>query len=74
VLLLDGRGPELTETMVPVQAVDVIGTTVGCGDAFIAAFLAVWWREGDLDAAVAAGAAAGAAATAWTLPLPDAAY
>lgn len=74
VLLLDGRGPHLTERMVPVHAVDVIGTTVGCGDSFIAAFLAVWWRGGDLDAAVAAGAAAGAAATAWMLPLPDAAY
>jgi sugar/nucleoside kinase (ribokinase family) len=74
VLLLDGRGPDLIERRVPVQAVDVVGTTVGCGDAFIAAFLAVWWGEGDLDAAVAAGAAAGAAATAWMLPLPDVAY
>jgi sugar/nucleoside kinase (ribokinase family) len=74
VLLLDGRGSSLTERMVPVHAVDVIGTTVGCGDSFIAAFLAVWWRGGDLDAAVAAGAAAGAAATSWMLPLPDDAY
>jgi sugar/nucleoside kinase (ribokinase family) len=74
VLLLDGRGPHVVERMVPVRAVEVAGTTVGCGDAFIAGFLSVWWREADLDAAVAAGAAAGAAATAWMLPLPDTAY
>lgn len=74
VLLLDGRPGERTERFVPVNAIAVEGTTVGCGDAFIAAFLAEWWREGDLDAAVRTGMAAGAAATRWMRPLPDAAF
>lgn len=74
VLLLDGRSGRLDERFVPVHAVPVVGTTVGCGDAFIAAFLARWWTDGDLDAAVTAGMAAGAAATAWMRPLPDEAF
>ena len=57
-----------------VQAVPVTGTTVGCGDAFIAAYLAEWWRSGDADAAVAAGATRGALTTAWNRPIPDDAY
>jgi len=57
-----------------VQAIPVVGTTVGCGDAFIAAFLAEWWRSGDTAAAVAAGAARGALTTAWNRPIPDDAY
>ena len=74
VLALDGRGPEPVEHFVPVNAVPVQGTTVGCGDAFVAAFLAAWWRDGDLLPAIEAGKAAGAAATAWLRPLPDEAY
>ena len=81
VLVVDGRVGRADETWWPVEAVDVIGTTVGCGDAFIAAFLASWWTAGTegadadrLSAALVAGAAAGAAATAWPLPLPDTAY
>jgi sugar/nucleoside kinase (ribokinase family) len=74
VLLLDGRAGERAERFVPVQAVEVEGTTVGCGDSFIAAFLATWWPSHDLDAAVQAGMAAGAAATRWIRPLPDAAF
>lgn len=74
VLLLDGRPEQRRERFVPVQAVAVDGTTVGCGDAFIAAFLATWWQSDDLDAAVQAGMAAGAAATRWMRPLPDAAF
>ena len=74
VLLLDGRPRMRNERFVPVQAVAVEGTTVGCGDAFIAAFLAAWWPANDLDAAVEAGTAAGAAATRWMRPLPDAAF
>ncbi len=73
VRVFDGRG-EPTEHFVPVEAVPVIGTTVGCGDAFVAAFLANWWRTADPLAAVEAGKAAGAAATAWLRPLPDDAY
>ena len=44
VLVLDGRdGRE--ERFVPVAAIPVYGTTVGCGDAFIAAFLSSFWRS-----------------------------
>lgn len=72
-LVFDGRGrPTLHEY--PVDAVPVAGTTVGCGDAFIAAFLASWWDAGDIAAAVHTGQLAGAAATAWLRPLPDEAY
>jgi sugar/nucleoside kinase (ribokinase family) len=74
VLLLDGRSGALVERFVPVRAVAVAGTTVGCGDAFIAAFLGRWWRGSGLDESVAAGMAAGAAATAWARPLPDRAF
>ncbi len=78
VQVIDGRGELLAERLIPVNAVEVTGTTVGCGDAFIAAFLAHWWRSSqssdDVDAAVAAGAELGAAATAWARPLPDDAY
>ena len=75
VLVIDGRpGTGPTERRIPVTAVPVLGTTVGCGDAFIAAFLASFWRDADVDAAVEAGKIAGAAATAWRRPLPDAAY
>lgn len=74
VLILDGRSGSVAERFVEVRAVPVAGTTVGCGDAFIAAFLARWWDDRSLDDAVAAGMAAGAAATAWTRPLPDEAF
>lgn len=72
-LVFDGRGrPNVSEY--PVSAVPVAGTTVGCGDAFIAAFLASWWDSEDIARAVAGGQAAGAAATSWFRPLPDSAY
>jgi fructoselysine 6-kinase len=58
----------------PVQAVEVAGTTLGCGDAFIAWFLDEWWRSGDVAAAVQRGMIGGAQATAWRHPLPDDAY
>jgi sugar/nucleoside kinase (ribokinase family) len=67
-------GPGGTDTWFPVQAIPVVGTTVGCGDAFIAAFLQRWWATGDASAAVAAGAERGALATAWNRPIPDEAY
>ena len=70
----------------PVDAVEVTGTTVGCGDAFIAALLATLWSDGAaspdlttawgnrLDAALDAARAAGALATTWLRPLPADAY
>jgi sugar/nucleoside kinase (ribokinase family) len=76
VRILDGRpGREtLRDRTYPVRAVGVAGTTLGCGDAFIAWFLDELWRSGDLDAAVARGMIGGAQATAWPRPLPDDAY
>ena len=54
--------------------VEVAGTTLGCGDAFIAWFLDELWRSGSHDRAVAQGMIGGALATAWDRPLPDDAY
>lgn len=71
----DGRaGAAAIVRRYPVEAVPVAGTTLGCGDAFIAWFLDAWWRTGDIDAAVAQGMIAGARTTAWPRPLPDDAY
>lgn len=72
VQVFDGRTS--SEQFVPVAAVSVEGTTVGCGDAFVAAFLAARWRGADVLTSVEAGKSAGAAATAWPRPLPDSAY
>ena len=58
----------------PVRALEVVGTTLGCGDAFIAWFLDELWRTNDLDDAVERGMMGGALATAWRGPLPDGAY
>ena len=72
-----GRGAtadRLRERRHPVQAVEVAGTTLGCGDAFIAYFLDELWRTDDHEAAVARGMIGGALTTAWPRPLPDAAY
>lgn len=78
VQVIDCRGGSVDERFIPVTAVEVAGTTVGCGDAFIAAFLDHWWRSDqsaeDVEAAVSAGAVLGSAATAWSRPLPDTAY
>jgi sugar/nucleoside kinase (ribokinase family) len=63
-----------TEAWVPVDPVPVVGTTIGCGDAFIAYLLAEWWRTGDLEGAVERGKVGGALPTAWVRPLPDEAY
>jgi sugar/nucleoside kinase (ribokinase family) len=73
VLVVDGPNRGAT-TSIPVTPVPVTGTTIGCGDAFIAYFLAEWWRTGDLVAAVEQGKVGGALPTAWVRPLPDAAY
>lgn len=76
VLVFDGRaGPDRTrEHRYPVDAVEVAGTTLGCGDAFIAWFLNELWRTDDITSAVAQGMIGGARATAWPGPLPDDAY
>ena len=72
VLVFDGR--DGSERRHPVRAVEVAGTTLGCGDAFIACFLDALWRSADHDTAVAHGMIGGALATAWPRPLPDEAY
>ena len=73
--VFDGRpGAATRERRYPVQGVPVQGTTLGCGDAFIAWFLDAWWRTRDLDEAVAQGMIGGARTTAWPRPLPDDAY
>ncbi len=74
VRIVDARSSDVRDTWFDVDAVPVAGTTVGCGDAFIAAFLAAWYDTGDLHRAVDAGRALGAAATGWQRPLPDDAY
>jgi sugar/nucleoside kinase (ribokinase family) len=75
VRIFDGRpGAVASDRRYPVDAVPVAGTTLGCGDAFIAWFLDEWWRSRDLDAAVARGMIGGARTTAWPRPLPDEAY
>jgi sugar/nucleoside kinase (ribokinase family) len=76
VLVADGReGSEhLEDRFFAVDAVDVQGTTVGCGDAFVAALLDSWSRTREIGMAVEAGKAAGAEATRWRRPLPDDAY
>jgi len=73
VRVFDGRG-EPSDRRFKVRAIEVAGTTLGCGDAFIAWYLDELWRSGDHAAAVARGMMGGAAATAWPRPLPDAAY
>jgi len=73
--VFDGRpGSTERERRYPVTAVPVAGTTLGCGDAFIAWFLDAWWRTRDLDAAVAQGLIGGAQTAAWPPPPPDDAY
>jgi sugar/nucleoside kinase (ribokinase family) len=75
VRVFDGRaGASERERRYPVTAVPVAGTTLGCGDAFIAWFLDAWWRTRDLDESVAQGMIGGARTTAWPRPLPDDAY
>jgi fructoselysine 6-kinase len=73
VRVFDGR-PGGRDRFVPVEAVPVAGTTLGCGDAFIAGFLEAWRSSGDVLAAVERGKVLGAEATAWRRPLPDDAY
>ncbi len=73
VRVFDGR-PGGIDRFVPVEAVPVEGTTLGCGDAFIAGFLEAWRASRDVVAAVERGKLLGGEATAWRRPLPDDAY
>ena len=72
VLVVDGANG--SAGLIDVRPVAVTGTTVGCGDAFIAYLLADWWATGDLRAAAERGKVGGALPTAWMRPLPDEAY
>jgi sugar/nucleoside kinase (ribokinase family) len=74
VRVFDGRPGGGGDRFVPVEAVPVRGTTLGCGDAFIAGFLESWRSSRDVIAAVERGKVLGAEATAWRRPLPDEAY
>ena len=62
------------ESFFSVEPIAVTGNTNGCGDAFIAYFLAEYWRTGNLANAVEQGKIGGAAATSWQYGLPDEAY
>jgi sugar/nucleoside kinase (ribokinase family) len=73
VRVFDGRGTP-RELAIPVSAVSVEGTTLGCGDAFVAYCLDELWRSGDIIAAVERGKIGGALATRWSRPLPDNVY
>jgi fructoselysine 6-kinase len=69
----DGRR-DGEDAFLPVRPVPVTGTTVGCGDAFVAGFLRAWREHAEVRRAIDAGALRGAEATAWRRPLPDGAY
>jgi sugar/nucleoside kinase (ribokinase family) len=73
VRVFDGR-QRPTDRRFPVTPVAVEGTTLGCGDAFIAWFLDELWRSDDVARAVARGQEGGALATRWLRPLPDEVY
>lgn len=66
-----GTGSEQRYEVTPVE---VKGTTLGCGDAYIAWHLDALWRGGSHDDGVQQGMIGGAMATAWERPLPDDAY
>ena len=72
IVLIDGRTG--VERQIAVDPVPVAGTTVGCGDAFIAYMLHELWASGDLLAAAERGKIGGALPTGWMRPLPDDAY
>ncbi len=67
-------GPAFSEQFFSVEKVAVIGNTNGCGDAFIAYFLAAYWQNHNLAEAIAQGEIGGARATAWNFALPASAY
>lgn len=74
IFVVDGRADKDSVKFHPVDPVPVRGSTNGCGDAFIAYFLASYWRDGNLDRAIEQGMVGGARATEWELALPDGVY
>ena len=75
VLLFDGRPAAITPVQFfPIQALPVSGTTVGCGDAFIAYFLAEFWQSQDVVKSILHGKIGGSKVSQWQRPLPDSAY
>ena len=72
--LNQGQGDGLGEQFFPVEAIPVEGSTIGCGDAFAAYFLAEWQRSQNISKAVNAGNVGGRKATQWRRCLPDKAY
>ncbi len=74
VRVVDGRPGSSSDRWFDVEARQVEGTTIGCGDAFTAAFLAAWRHRADVTDAVDAGRELGARATRWRRALPDEAY
>lgn len=82
VMVYDGRPNSLSpaqddriaEQFFPVDLVPVTGSTIGCGDAFAAYFLAEWFKTKDIAQAVLAGKIGGSRATKWRRCLPGSAY
>jgi sugar/nucleoside kinase (ribokinase family) len=74
VRVFDGRAEGTGDRFIPVEGIPVRGTTLGCGDSFIAGFLEAWRSSRDVVASVERGKVLGAEATAWRRPLPDDAY
>ncbi len=59
IFVVSGRGRRQRIEFHPVDPVAVRGSTNGCGDAFIAYFLASYWRDGNLDRAIKQGMVGG---------------
>jgi sugar/nucleoside kinase (ribokinase family) len=74
VTVFDGRAGASVTSRFPVKPVEVTGTTIGCGDAFIANFLASFRGDGNIASAVSTACERAARVTAWPLPLPVDAY
>jgi sugar/nucleoside kinase (ribokinase family) len=73
--VFDVRAPDnLQSRFFEVEKAPVQGNTNGCGDAFIAYFLARYWQDGQLEPAIAQGQWGGRQATQWQFALPDEAY
>lgn len=83
VVTLGSRGVQIFDSLTAaqyqarffeVEKIPVRQNTNGCGDAFIAYFLAEYWRSRNLEQAVGQGKIGGAKATQWQFALPDSAY
>ena len=83
VLTLGDRGIQVFDSLTTgqlqshffaVDKIEVQENTNGCGDAFIAYFLAKYWRSRNLEQAITHGKIGGMEATRWKFALPDWAY